>query len=43
MITYDFSLPAVNTSGAKMENKATVESKAEVDNTTYTKTTMIKG
>jgi hypothetical protein len=43
MITNDFSLPAVNTSGAKVENKAKVESKAEVDNKIHAKTTMIKG
>jgi hypothetical protein len=43
IITNNFYLPAVNTSGAKVENKAKVESNAEVDNKTHAKTTMIKG
>jgi hypothetical protein len=43
MITNDFSLLALNTSGAKVENKAKVEIKAKVDNKKHTKTDMIKG
>jgi hypothetical protein len=43
MITNNFSFPALNTSGAKVENKAKVEIKAELDNNTHSKTAMIKG
>jgi hypothetical protein len=32
MITSDLSLPALNTSGAKVENKVKVENKAKVEN-----------
>jgi hypothetical protein len=34
MITDDFSFLALNTSGAKVENKAKVDIKARVDNNT---------
>jgi hypothetical protein len=43
MITKDFSFPALNTSGAKVENKAKVEIKAKVDNKTHAKAATIKG
>jgi hypothetical protein len=32
MITRDLSLPALNTSGAKVENKAKLENKVKVEN-----------
>jgi hypothetical protein len=43
MITNDFSFPALNKSGAKVENKAKVEIKAKVDSKTHAKTAIIKG
>jgi hypothetical protein len=43
MTTNDFSFPDLNTSGAKVENKAKVEIKAKLDNRTHAKTARIKG
>jgi hypothetical protein len=42
MITNDVSFPALNASGAKVENKKKVDIKAKVDNKTHAKTAMIK-
>jgi hypothetical protein len=43
MTTSNVSFPALNKSGAKVENKANVEIKAKVDNRTHAKKAMIKG
>jgi hypothetical protein len=43
IVTNNFTFPALNTSGAKVENKTKLESKAKVDDKTHAKTTMTKG